>query len=90
MSSGATTKAQRLMFKFLPFLYKKCPEGNYHKKTDRLCFCQYFDCPSNGIYDFKNGKRYVELSEYERMLNQWHEEWEKNRALIMMKNMPQK
>jgi hypothetical protein len=23
----------------IPGLYKKCPQGNYHLRWDRLCFC---------------------------------------------------
>lgn len=69
MSSCQSTKLQRFMYNYLPFLYKKCPEGNYHKVWDRLCFCQYFDSPGNGIYDFKNDRKYVRLDDYKRLLD---------------------
>lgn len=60
MSSGYSTKWERFLYK-LPFLYKQCPEGNYHKITDRLCFCRVNEFDGTwhgGIYDFKTSEEY--------------------------------
>lgn len=59
MASCATTKWQRFKFKYLKFLYKKCPAGNYHRKSDRLCWCrvnEYYGDWHGGVLEFKTGK----------------------------------
>jgi hypothetical protein len=47
-----------LKVKLLPFLYKKCPAGNYHFFTDKLCFCRVNEYSVNwngGILDMTTG-----------------------------------
>jgi len=39
MASGYAPWWKRLLFK-VPFLYKKCPDGNYHWRGDRYCGCR--------------------------------------------------
>lgn len=61
MSSGYSPKWRRLLQKYTPFLFKKCPAGNYHWFFDRLCFCRYgehTDLFHGGIYDMKRKKEY--------------------------------
>jgi len=61
MASGRSSWLQRNIFYKIPFLYKICPDGNYHKAWDRLCFCRQGVYSKNwhgGIYDFKNGSEY--------------------------------
>ncbi len=60
MSSGRSSWWRRLMHKLLPFLFKRCPEYNYHWRWDRLCYCrvnEHGGVPNwhGGIYDFKTG-----------------------------------
>jgi len=48
----------------IPFLYKKCPDGNYHPFWDRLCFCRVNehivpDTWHGGVYDFVTGGEYI-------------------------------
>lgn len=39
MSGAATTKLQRFSFRWMSFLYTKCPEGNYHLRWHWICWC---------------------------------------------------
>jgi len=61
MSSSYSPWIYRKFLYHIPFLWKKCPEGNYHIFWDRLCFCRlngYCGDWHGGIYDFKTGKEY--------------------------------
>lgn len=71
MSSGCTSRWQRFKFKAFPFLYKVCPEGNYHKKSDVLCYCrlnEYCGKWNGGILNLKTGEEYIPVKEYMRVL----------------------
>jgi hypothetical protein len=60
MSSAYSPSWKRLLYK-VPFLFKICPEGNYHWKWDRLCFCrchEYCGDWHGGIWDMKLKKEY--------------------------------
>ena len=61
MSSAYSPRYKRLLYK-IPGLYKVCPDGNYHLRFDRLCFCRVNEhCGDQwhgGIYDFKTGAEY--------------------------------
>ena len=48
---------RRWLVKWLPFLFKSCPGGNYHWRWHRWCSC---DCGHNGIAlrDLKTGRVY--------------------------------
>lgn len=67
MASAYTPKWKRLIIKYIPFIHKKCPEGNYHWRWARLCYCRcneyWGDEWHGGILDFKTGK---ELIPYEK------------------------
>ena len=39
MSSGYAPLWRRILYK-VPFLSKKCPDGNYHWHADPYCFCR--------------------------------------------------
>ena len=41
MSSTYSPYLKRLMYKYLPFLFYKCPGGNYHWRWDRFCICNH-------------------------------------------------
>jgi len=73
MSSTTTPKWKRYLYKILPFLWKTCPEGNYHSRWDRLCFCRENEhCGDEwhgGIYDFKTGEEYLRYKEEEKPEN---------------------
>jgi hypothetical protein len=59
----------RLKIKLLPFLYKKCPAGNYHFFTDTLCFCRVneYSYDWNGqVLDMITGVRYKEYKHDKR------------------------
>lgn len=61
MASGYSSWFHRVFLYKVPFLYKKCPGGNYHLAWDRLCFCRMGEhCGDfhGGIYDFKTGEEY--------------------------------
>jgi len=61
MANAKSNIRQRFMFKYLPFLYKRCPAGNYHKRWDRLCFCRMNEhCGDwhGGVFDLKTGEEY--------------------------------
>lgn len=61
MSSGYSPWIYRKLLYHIPGLFKKCPEGNYHKFWHRLCFCRQNEhCGDwhGGIYDFKTGNEY--------------------------------
>ena len=47
-----------LGIKILPFLFKKCPAGNYHWRWDKYCYCMMNEYGGlndwhGGIYSFK-------------------------------------
>lgn len=80
MASGYSPWIYRKILYRIPFLFKKCPQGNYHKRWHRLCFCGLHMCSGDwhgGIYDFKTKKQYQTDDEYQRILSQWAELHEK-------------
>lgn len=54
--SGYTPLWKRILIKCCPFLFKKCPEENYHWVWHKTCHCVY-GINGHKSYDFKN-KRY--------------------------------
>ena len=64
MSSTYSPLYLRIMYKFLPFLFKKCPDGNYHWRWDRICIC----CECNGwkLIDYKTKTIYY-IERYEKL-----------------------
>ncbi len=55
------SKFRKFLIKFFPFLFKMCPDKNYHWGNDRLCFCRvgcYTKNWNGGIYDLKTGAEY--------------------------------
>ena len=59
MASGRPSKWQLFKIKWFPFLYKKCPAGNYHPKKDKYCMCRVGEYSyewRGGVYDFSTGK----------------------------------
>ena len=54
--SGYTPLWRRILIKCCPFLFKKCPEENYHWVWHKTCHCVY-GINGHKSYDFKN-KRY--------------------------------
>lgn len=55
MSSYKTRLTKRALQKLTPFLFKKCPDGNYHWRWEQICFCrmgEYSDNWNGGIYSF--------------------------------------
>lgn len=73
MASGYSPLWRRILHKTMPFLFRLCPEFNYHWRWDRMCHC----CDGVETIDLWTGKEYVNKAEYDRMLTQWHELWEK-------------
>jgi hypothetical protein len=63
MASRYSKWYMRLLYKVLPFLFKKCHGGNYHWFWERYCFCREheYTCDLDpwygGVYDFKYGVR---------------------------------
>lgn len=67
MAGARTSKWQRFKFKYLKFLYKKCPEGNYHKKSDQLCWCRINEHSGDwhgGVMVFKTGEELIPYAHY--------------------------
>jgi len=61
MASAKTPKWKRLLIKYFSWLFKICPQSNYHWRWDRLCFCgqnEYVGDWHGGIYDLKSNKEY--------------------------------
>lgn len=61
MASTYSPLWMRFLFKATPFLFKKCPQWNYHWRWDRLCMCglnEYCGDFRGGIYDMKKKKQY--------------------------------
>lgn len=50
--SGYTPLWKRILIKTMPFLFKKCPEENYHWFWDKTCYC-VAHINGNKSYDFK-------------------------------------
>lgn len=56
-ASAFTPLWKRLLIRFLPFLFRRCAELNYHWRWDALCFCA---CSSGGhAVNLRNGEKYV-------------------------------
>ena len=64
MASGYSTRWARIKHKIFPFMYKKCPAGNYHPRFDQLCYCRVNEFIISrteeeswhgGVYDFRTG-----------------------------------
>jgi hypothetical protein len=75
LASCYSTRWQRFCHKCFPFLYKKCPEGNYHSVFDRLCYCrlqQYSNEWNGGILDLKTGKEYIPAFQYTQIVNKYN------------------
>lgn len=53
--SGYEHLWRRVLRKIMPFLFKKCPEGNYHWFYDKTCYC-VANINGNKSYDFKTKK----------------------------------
>jgi hypothetical protein len=84
MASACSPWFYRKVLYKIPGLFKQCPEGNYHWRWHRLCFCRLNQGSpdwSGGVMDFKTGEEYIPVSEYKRMLSQWHEAWTELRRL---------
>lgn len=62
MASCRAPAWRRFLLKVAPFLFKQCPEENFHWRWDRLCYCrsgQYSSDWHGGIYDFKTKMEWV-------------------------------
>lgn len=53
MSSGHSPWWRRFLQKYLKFLFIVCPEGNYHWRWDKFCFC--CSCNESPIYVYCSG-----------------------------------
>ena len=79
MASGRTPRWKIWLIKFTPFLFKKCPEGNYHWQGDEVCYCRENqhvvgtgpDVWHGGILLFKGEKEYISFWEHARVLADW-------------------
>lgn len=59
MSSQKESFWRWLLRRCCPFLFKKCPLGNFHWRRDRYCHCGYATYSSTwhgGILDFRSGR----------------------------------
>lgn len=70
MSSKYSPRWLRFLYRYMPFLFKKCPAGNYHWRWDKICWCMLHEhCgEKGGLYIFSNKKWYLEKSEVYEML----------------------
>lgn len=61
MSSARTTHTRRLLHRIAPWLFKKCPEGNFHWRWSQVCYCRMYEhCGPwhGGIYLFHDQREY--------------------------------
>ena len=61
MSSSCGTRWTRFSHRLFPFLYKQCPEGNWHRRRDQVCYCRVGEHVGGwhgGVYDFGTGGEY--------------------------------
>lgn len=58
MSSSYSPWWKRKIFYKIPFLFKKCSEGNYHWFWERVCFCVK-DCD---LLDMQTDEKYDNIS----------------------------
>ena len=58
MISAESPWWKRKILYYIPKLFKKCPEGNYHWFWHRLCFC----VDNCDLLDMKTGKEYDHVS----------------------------
>lgn len=67
MSSGYSPWIYRHILYKVPFLFKVCPDGNYHWWRDDYCWCRLNehivaskpeDCWHGGIYEFATGEEF--------------------------------
>lgn len=66
MSSARTSRVRRFLHIVAPWLFKKCHEGNFHWRWDRLCYCRRFEYGGDpnwhgGIHDMKTEQELVPL-----------------------------
>lgn len=67
MPSGRTSWLRRLSYLLLPWLWKRCPAGNYHPRHDRVCGCRANGWPDakpvedwhGGLMLFRDGSEWV-------------------------------
>jgi hypothetical protein len=69
MGSSYSPWIYRKLLYHIPGLFRRCPEGNYHWRWDRLCYCMQGANVSlegkqfhGGIYDLKRGVEYQHCS----------------------------
>ena len=64
MASGYAPRWRRWLHRNAKFLFKRCPDGNYHWFWDRYCFCRCCEHIGDewhgGTLDFKTGKEIFE------------------------------
>lgn len=78
MASGFSPWYRRFVYRWLPFLWKKCPDGNYHSRWGRsahLCFCRCNEHSGDwhgGVMDLKTREEYIPYQEHSRVLNELH------------------
>jgi len=75
MVSAYTPPWRRFLHRFAgKLLFKKCPDGNFHWKWDRLCYCRLNEhcvsknpkfCWHGGIYDFKTKEQLFTQEQYD-------------------------
>ncbi len=59
MASGRSSNFQLWCYKFLPFLFSKCPMGNQHPIWQPNCSCgkhEYSGDHQGDVYVLKNGR----------------------------------
>jgi hypothetical protein len=56
--SGYAPAWRRLLHRLVPCLFKRCPAGNYHWRTDNACLCMV-GVNAHGVYLFHGGYEYV-------------------------------
>jgi hypothetical protein len=57
--SAYSPRWRRFLQRRVPWLFKRCPVGNYHWRWDRFCYCRarcHTVAWHGGILDFKTGK----------------------------------
>jgi len=67
MASGYSLWYYRHILYKVPFLFKVCPDGNYHWRWEDFCYCrlnEYIvssnpeDCWHGSFYEFATGREY--------------------------------
>lgn len=78
MASAPESTKRRLFRLSFPFLFKECPQGNFHWLRDRFCFCGLGTYSGNwhgGVWDFKQRAEIPTVHQIAEKFFEWLEKY---------------